>query len=131
EDIARARRHASVQLVGRDDRATIDLNRLARDGVRVVGRLSRIVGEVAQLSGSLANVIANADLKQARLLRRIDDAIASTDLVDAVGPPERPEPTHIGAFVTELDLRPVSTVIWATGYRPTYPWLDRSAFDRR
>jgi putative flavoprotein involved in K+ transport len=23
------------------------------------------------------------------------------------------------------------TIVWATGYRPTYPWLDRQAFDRR
>jgi len=131
DDINRARRHASVQLVGRDDRATIDLNRLARDGVRVVGRLTRIVGEVAQLSGSLANLIANADLKQGRLLRRIDQAIDAGGLGDTVGPPERPEPTHLGPSVTELDLRPVSTVIWATGYRPTSPWLDHAAFDRR
>ncbi len=32
---------------------------------------------------------------------------------------------------TELDLADFSTVIWATGYRPTFAWLDAAAFDRR
>ncbi len=32
---------------------------------------------------------------------------------------------------TELKLSGFSAVIWATGYRPTYPWLDPAAFDHR
>jgi putative flavoprotein involved in K+ transport len=43
----------------------------------------------------------------------------------------RPEPTVLPAPSTELDLGRFATVVWATGYRPTYRWLDRVAFDRR
>ena len=32
---------------------------------------------------------------------------------------------------TELDLRGFAAVIWATGFRPAYGWLDPRAFDRR
>ena len=39
EDLERARRHASVQLVGNDARRDLDLNALRDRGVRVVGRL--------------------------------------------------------------------------------------------
>ena len=44
---------------------------------RVVGRLMRVDGRTAQCSGSLANLVANADLKQARLLDRIDEFVAA------------------------------------------------------
>ena len=75
DDIERARRHASVQLVGNDDRRDLDLNALRDGGVQIVGRLMAIRGATGQCSGSLANLVKNADLKQARLLRRIDEFV--------------------------------------------------------
>ena len=131
EDIERARRHASVQLVGNPTRMTLDLNTLYAAGVELVGRLMRVAGAVAQCSGALTSLTTNADLKQARLLQRIDDFITEHGLSDAVTGPDRPEPTRLGTVRTELDLERFTNVIWATGYRPSYPWLDPSAFDRR
>ena len=75
DDIERARRHASVQLVGNDERRDLDLNALQDGGVQVVGRLMAISGTTGQCSGALANLVHNADLKQARLLRRIDEFV--------------------------------------------------------
>jgi len=131
DDIQRARRHASVQLVGNDDRRDLDLNALRDGGAHVVGRLMAIRGTTGQCSGALANVVKNADLKQARLLRRIDEFVNDHDLAGEVDPPTQPSPTRLGNPPTELDLRAFSTVIWATGYRPTYSWLTADAFDRR
>jgi putative flavoprotein involved in K+ transport len=131
EDIERARRHASVQLVGNSTGKQLDLNALSDAGVSLVGRLMLASGAVAQCSGALASLTANADLKQARLLQRIDDFVAEHGLSDEVLPPDRPPPTRLGAVPTEVDLKRYSTVIWATGYRPSYPWLDPAAFDRR
>ena len=85
----------------------------------------------AQCSGALANLVANADLKQARLLRRIDEFVNDHGLVDEVGPATDASPTLVGDPATELDLAGFSTVIWATGYRPTYSWLTADAIDRR
>ena len=131
DDIGRARRHASVQLVGNDDRRNVDLNTLQDVGVQVIGRFMAVKGATAQCSGSLANLVKNADLKQARLLRRIDEFVDDRDLGDEVGPPAEAPPTLVGTPPTELELKAFSTVIWATGYRPTYSWLPAEAFDHR
>jgi putative flavoprotein involved in K+ transport len=131
DDIERARRHASVQLVGNDERRDLDLNALRHGGAQIVGRLMAIRGHTGQCSGSLANLMKNADLKQARLLRRVDEFVDEQGLADEVGPATEASPTELGTPGTELDLRGISTVIWATGYRPTYPWLTTDAVDRR
>jgi putative flavoprotein involved in K+ transport len=131
QDIERARRHASVQLVGNPTRMPLDLNVLSAAGVDLVGRLMLVSGAVAQCSGALASLTANADLKQARLLQRIDDFVTEHGLSGEVPEPDRPAPTRLGAVPTEVDLKRFTTVIWATGYRPSYPWLDPAAFDRR
>ena len=73
EDIERARRLPSLQLIGTPERVTIDLNGLRKMGVELVGRLVGIRDGTAQFSGSLANHCALADLKMNRLLASIDD----------------------------------------------------------
>jgi putative flavoprotein involved in K+ transport len=130
DDINRARRVPSLQLVGSPERRTLDLNALTAADVRVVGKLMRVVGSTAQFTGAVANLVATADLKQNRLLDRIDEYARQHGL-DGIGEPNRPEPTRLGDVPTELSLSPFTTVVWATGYRPTYPWLDAAAFDRR
>jgi len=131
EDLTRARRLPSLQLVGSPERRTLDINSLVSEGVRVTGKLMRVSGNVAQFSGGLANLVANADLKQNRLFDRIDEH-AAEHLVDASVPePTRPEPTVVGEAPTELELSGFDTIVWATGYRPKYGWLDTVAFDQR
>ncbi len=73
----------------------------------------------------------NADLKQGRLLGRIDEFIVEHGLTGSVSDPDPPRTTVLGEVPTELDLRRFTAVVWATGYRPIYPWLDPAAFDRR
>jgi putative flavoprotein involved in K+ transport len=130
DDIDRARRHASVQVVGNDEGRDLDLSSLHQGGVRVVGRVMAVAGNTAQCSGGLASIVTNADLKQARLLGRIDEFVSAAGLDDEVGPAITPAPTRLDNVATELDLRRFSTVVWATGYRPTYDWLDPAAFGR-
>jgi putative flavoprotein involved in K+ transport len=131
DDIDRARRLASLQLVGSSDHRTLDLNTLVAAGTKVVGKLMRIDGRSAQFSGGVTNLVVHADLKQSRLLDRID-TFAAEHNVDT-GPHDvlRPEPTRIGDPPTELALAGFGSVIWATGYRPTFPFLDADCFDRR
>ena len=113
-----------MQLVGSPGR-TVDLNALRSAGVRLVGRLAGIAGGVAQFSGSLPNVCALADLKLGRLLDTIDA------WAGAAG--ERFAPTIVPTAPLGLDLRSgeISTIVWATGYRPDLSWLDVPVFDRR
>lgn len=132
EEIAKARKVASPQLIGTSERRTLDLNCLADSGVQLRGRLGVIRHGVAMFSGGLANHCALADQKLGRLLDEIDDWIRSRGLDGEVGPPERFEPTRVAPGVPlTLDLRSgeIRSVIWATGFRPDLSWVDLPVFD--
>jgi len=131
EDLHKARRHASIQVVGSDDLREVDLASLQALGVQLVGRLMAVRGPNALCSGGLCSLLDNADLKQTRLLRRMDEWIDEHGMADVVGPPTEQRPTIPTQVQTELDLRDFTAVIWATGFRPTYEWLDPKAFNRR
>jgi putative flavoprotein involved in K+ transport len=135
DDIARARNVASFQLVGSPSRATIDLNALQEIGVRIVGRLAGITSEgTAQFSGSLPNQCALADLKLTRLLDSLDAWAIESGLDGESGPPERFEPTSFPpspVLMLPLGSGELKTIIWATGYRPVYPWLHVPVLDAK
>ncbi len=131
DDINRARRLPSLQLVGSPEKRDLDLNALVDAGVDVVGRLAGVSGSNAQFSGSFANQCASADLKMGRLLDSIDEYATNRGLDRELGAPDRPSPTVIERAPTTLDLSTVKTVIWATGFRPHYPWLSEDLLDRK
>ena len=123
DDIVRARHLPSLQLVGAA--RTLDLNTLQASGVRLVGRFAGLRDDVAQFSGSLANVCALADLKLGRLLDTIDEG--------AGGRGQRPEPTLVPRPLLGVSLRTgeIRSVVWATGFQPDFSWLDVPVFDHR
>jgi putative flavoprotein involved in K+ transport len=132
DDLTRARHLPSPQLTGIGE--TIDLNTLTDLGIRIVGRLGRITDGVAQFSGSLANTCALADLKMNRFLTRADEWATATGLDDDLPPPHRFTPTRVDPrSPLELDLRSgeITTVLWATGFRPDHSWLDVPVLDYR
>jgi putative flavoprotein involved in K+ transport len=134
EDIERARHLPSLQLVGTPERVTIDLNSLRKSGVELVGRLVGLGDGKAQFSGSLANNCALADLKMNRLLSSIDDWVDENGFADRFPASYRCEPTDVGPKTRlSIDLQEsgIRTVIWATGYRPDYSWLDVPVLDRK
>jgi len=134
DDIARARGVPSPQLIGSDERRTLDLNALTSKGVRVNGRLAAVRGSKLLFSGSLRNVCKLADLKLGRLLDTIDRWIDANGAAQIAHPPEPVEPTRVGDTpCLGIDLREenIRTVVWATGFRPDYSWLDVPVLDRK
>ncbi len=134
DDIVRARRVPSPQLIGTRERTTLDLNTLTARGVEIVGRLVGIQDGKAQFSGSLRNHCAMADLKLARLLDRIDAWAEKYTPGVAVDEPERFATTRVGdtpRLTLDLARNKVGTLIWATGFRPDFGWLHAPAFDRK
>jgi putative flavoprotein involved in K+ transport len=132
DDIVRARRVPSMQLAGSPERATFDLNALRSIGVKLTGRLAGINGSRAQFSGSLRNKCELADLKLGRLLNTIDEWATANDLDDSTLPSHRFEPTKVDAappLDLDLDRGEIETIIWATGFRPDYSWLDVTVLD--
>ncbi|HSD68754.1 MAG TPA: NAD(P)-binding domain-containing protein [Woeseiaceae bacterium] len=133
DDPVRVRRLPSPQLVGTRDHSDLDLNALTLSGVQLVGRLAGIRDGKAQFSGSLRNVCALADLKMRRLLNTLDDFAAQIGL-DGASAAGEIEPTRIGDRVRlGLDFRSsgIRTIVWATGYRPDYSWLNVPVLDRK
>ena len=130
DDLSRARRLPSPQLVGTAERTTLDLNALGAMGVELVGRLAAVRDGRALFSGGLRHLFSLADLKMERLLDRFDDWARNAAVV--AGDPERLPPTRIPASPRlQIDLRggEVRSILWATGFRPDYRWLDVPVLD--
>jgi putative flavoprotein involved in K+ transport len=134
EDLTRARRLPSPQLVGTPDRTTLDLNALTSMGVELVGRWAMVRDGSALFSGGLRNMFSLADLKLERLLNTFDEWAQEDGHDGEVGPPERFTPTRApDSSRLHLDLRSgeIRSVVWATGFRPDYGWLDVPVVDAK
>ncbi len=134
DDINRARSVPSLQLTGSPERRMLDLNALTAIGVKLIGRLAGINDGKAQFSGSLRNLCAMSDLKMNRLLNTIDEWARDNGLDDAVDPPHRFEPTEVESsppLGMDLADGKIRTILWATGFRPDYSYLDLPVLDRK
>jgi putative flavoprotein involved in K+ transport len=132
DDLERARRLPSPQLVGTPERTTLDLNALSAMGVELVGRWASVREGTALFSAGLRNVLSLADLKMVRLLDGFDEWASASGLDAELGPPERLRPTEAPKSPRwQLDLRSgeIKSIIWATGFRPDYSWLDVPVID--
>jgi putative flavoprotein involved in K+ transport len=127
-----SRGQPSLQLVGRPDRATLDLPSLQARGVRLVGRVRAAEGDRVDLADDLVAHTAAADARLARLIQRIDVFAARTGLDAELGPREEFRPFCWPAPAPEeLRLREegIRSVVWATGFRRSYPWLRVPVLD--
>ena len=131
-DLDRARREPSLQLVGTEEHRTLDLGVLQRNGVRLAGRLGSIEAGVATFAGDLQDHIDSADRRMHRLLDKVDAWAFVQELMD-LPPAERGSGIETGRGIDSLDLRAegIGTIIWATGFKPHYPWLDLPVKDER
>jgi putative flavoprotein involved in K+ transport len=134
EDLDRARRLPSPQLAGTPERTTLDLNALASTGVELTGRLAAVRDGRALFSGGLRNVFSLADLKMGRLLDTFDEWALTSGRDGEFDPPERFPATRVpSSRRLQLDLRSgeIRSIVWATGFRPDYGWLDVPVFDAK
>jgi putative flavoprotein involved in K+ transport len=133
-DVEVSREQASLQLVGRPDRTSIDLALLKELGVEVTGRLRAFERRRAAFADDLVATTAAADVKLAQLLQRIDTFIE----LDGTGGADAREPfepiwTRFTDARTEIDLTAegITTILWATGFTRQYPWLRVPVLDAR
>ena len=126
----RALGQPSLQLVGAMPPRDVGLTRLNEIDVHCVGRANGAEGGRLTLSGTLQEEMARAGRRCQRVLSAIDAHIAARG--GAAGPTERPDiPALSGADPTELDLdrAGIRTVVWATGFRRDYSWVDLPVLD--
>ncbi|HSF17056.1 MAG TPA: NAD(P)/FAD-dependent oxidoreductase [Vicinamibacteria bacterium] len=133
ERVEGSRNKPSLQLIGAPDGSSIDLGILQHRGIRLAGRAIAVDRDLVSFADDLKATTTRADAKLADLLERIDRFIELEGLqsdVDAAEPlvPVRPYPAP-----TEIDLRAsgITTVLWATGFRRSYPWLKVPVLDER
>ncbi len=133
DDVSAGRSEPSLQLVGRDDHRTIDLAGLQSSGLRLVGRLNAVDGTRLRFATDVRGVIDAADRHMARVLVRIDAAIERLGLAHEVFAAE-PNNTVTDMSVPDsidLDAAGIRSIVWATGYRRLYQWLDLPILDAR
>ena len=134
DDLVRARRLPSPQLVGTPEHASLDLNTLGDAGVEIVGRLSTIRDGRALFSGGLRNLFSLADLKMDRLLDTFDEWARASGRDADFAPRERFEPTRVperSRLEIDLNSGEIRSIVWATGFRPEYGWLDVPVVDHK
>jgi putative flavoprotein involved in K+ transport len=126
----RARLAANPQLTGHGGGHDVDLRGLARAGLTLLGRPTDVVGERLRLAPGLSAMLARTEqLFDERLRPPIDrfieragiDAPAFERTLSTFEPPEVDE--------LVLDRAAIETVIWATGYRPDFSWIELPIFD--
>jgi putative flavoprotein involved in K+ transport len=127
-----ARNEPSPQLVGDRDGRPVDLGTLQDTGVQLTGRLTGITDHHVTFGDDLPHTAAIADRRMRRVLAEIDRHIDRSGLADEVLGPEPIAPARPAPAADRLDLRArgITTVLWATGHRRTYPWLHVPVLDR-
>jgi putative flavoprotein involved in K+ transport len=134
DDLTRARQLPSPQLVGTPERTTLDLNTLTSMGVELAGRWAAVRDGRALFSGGLRNVCSLADLKLGRLLDTFDEWARTDGSEAAVEPAERFAPTRVPESTRlrlDLESGEIRAIVWATGFRPDYEWLDVPVIDAK
>ncbi|ANV86592.1 MSMEG_0569 family flavin-dependent oxidoreductase [Picosynechococcus sp. PCC 7117] len=124
-------RHKTNHYVtGRDGGRDIDLRRFAQQGMHLYGRLQSITGQTLHFGKDLKQNLDRADTTVVRIQRNIDKFIADNNIT---APPEahyQPvwepelEPSSLNLKATNI-----GAVIWATGFRLNFSWIDLPIFN--
>jgi len=115
---------------GRDGGREIDLRQFALEGMKLYGLLEGVEGERITFADDLRKNLDAADAAYLKIRKQIDDYIAAAGIeapetppyVPIWAPPEAPEDLDCAAAG-------VNSVIWCTGFRPDWRWIDLPAFN--
>jgi putative flavoprotein involved in K+ transport len=126
-DPGAARREPSLQLAGSE--RPVDLEALHARGVRLAGRLIGAQKGQASFDDDLIATTTVAAVRLNRVLAKIDRYAESHS--PAVAPAGTVSPIVVppGRTQLNLDRAGIRTVVWATGFRPLYPWLTVPVLD--
>lgn len=126
----RMRSAANPQLSGHRGGHDVNLRQMALDGMVLLGRIERVDRERLHLAPGLSASLSRADGFFDERFRPLIDRFIEAAGIDA--PPD--DRTHVDFEPSEpasvdLDDAGISTVIWATGYRLDYRWIDLPILD--
>ena len=118
-------------LSGKDGGHDISLRRLAREGVRLHGRLEQADGSRVRFSDDLPERLAAVDQAFEEEFRPLFDAYIAAAGIAAPADDRPPADDFVPGTTAELDLDAagVGTLIWATGYGLDFGWVDLPVLD--
>ncbi|RMX08754.1 FAD-dependent oxidoreductase [Corticibacter populi] len=128
------KKHVAFAVSGFDGGKTMDFRRLAHTGITLLGVTKAYDNGVIEFENDLQRNIAQGDEDYFEVLREAD-AYIERNGVDLPAEPEAwkiPEdPECLTNPILSLDLAKagIKTIIWATGFRFDFSWLDVNAFD--
>lgn len=125
-----ARFACNPQLSGHDGGHSVDLRRMAADGIRLVGRLEAIDRTAAHFRSDLGDTLRFVDSWFDERIRPLCDAFAQRS-GGSFPPAEIERFAYPVPEVSTLDLAAegISTVLWTSGYRPSFGWVDLPVLD--
>jgi putative flavoprotein involved in K+ transport len=98
-------------------------------GATLLGRLTDVEEHTLTLAPDLAESLAFGEELRARVLGAIEAHIAEAAVDAAELEPEEPFPEVRHIERLDLGEAGITTVLWATGYRPAFGWIDLPLFD--
>ncbi|MFZ2870933.1 MSMEG_0569 family flavin-dependent oxidoreductase [Zavarzinia sp.] len=130
----KVRGKANHYLTGRGGGREIDLRRHALEGMVLHGRLLDVADGAMIFGDDLAANLDAADATYNRIREGIDAYLAEKGIAAPEDPPYvpvwHPAPGE-GGGVLDLAAAGISSVIWATGFRPNFTWVEVPVFDGR
>jgi putative flavoprotein involved in K+ transport len=132
EDADALRLRANHYVTGRDGGHDLDLRVFAREGMALYGRLAAVDAGTARFADDLARSLDQADAVSESIKDSIDAYIADRSLA-APTETRRPPVWQPSDEPQELDLAAsgITAVVWATGFRGEYRWVDIPVFNGR
>lgn len=119
-------------VTGRDGGRDIDLRDFALRGMRLYGSLEGAQGALLRFAPDLGRNLDAADAVYEAINRSIDAYIDERGIEAPPGsryvPPWRPP---FDPLTLDLGQTSIRSVVWATGFRTNFSWLDFPIFDRR
>jgi putative flavoprotein involved in K+ transport len=107
-----------------------NLRQLAQDGITLVGHLASFDGSTVRFAPDLVENLDHADAAFAERFQPLFDRYIALAQIDA--PPDDRKPVDFDPpLIDELDLKVagIGTVLWTTGYRPDFSWIDLPILD--
>ncbi|WGQ09965.1 NAD(P)/FAD-dependent oxidoreductase [Pedobacter gandavensis] len=118
------------QLIGSEDAHSINLETLQNQGVKLTSRIAAINDSQVSFEDNLLTAVHQADQDMYALLERIDQYINDL-MIDHSMNFHQVAPISVPPAPSSIDLKSagIKTIIWATGYRRSYPWLHIDVLD--
>jgi len=130
------KKHVAFAVSGYEGGKTVDFRRLAHQGITLVGLTQTWNEGVMTFAPGLAKNVAEGDQAYFDVLRDADAYIEQNGLPFPLEPEAwdlLPDPDCLKDPVLSLDLAEagITTILWATGFKFDFSWLNVNAFDEK